>query len=582
MGPRYVTNVNGALFFSADGAGAGHELWKSDGTEAGTVMVKDIYPSGSNSSEPQHLTNVNGTLFFQAGERQWPYDRINDELWKSDGTEAGTVMVEDIMPGPGSSSPEYLTNVNGTLFFAADDQTHGAELWMLGITLTAVSTDGGSVTTPGEGTFGYPSGDIVTLQATPDACRAFVNWTGTGVDAGKVADPDSAGTTITVDAHYTVVANFDVLDADEDDLPDCWEQQIVDDDPLDDIETVEDVLPGDDYDGDGMSNGNEYLVGTDPTDPNSVFKLTNIERTSGSFTITISWSCPLQHSYAVYYSDGPFGGSMTWTLAQDAIPGGFFGTTTWVDDGGMTGSAPHQVVERYYKVKVYGDGGEAFAKDIVGLYWKSVGIDRNLVSIPFIPFDTSLDSVIGDQLTGDAGNKYFSDAIEQWDPTASNYQRAWYDTSSWVDWDTGGAPEFDWEADVGYWINIMQFNDPKDVCFVGKVSDTGRTLEIAMDRNLCGTAYPVEVSLEDSELVESGFTGHSNKFWSDTNERWNRVTENYDRVYYDPTGAGEWKNWDRTAATKSFVPCEGFWVNVMLFNTPFTWIYPKPYTEPPN
>ena len=40
-------------------------------------------------------------------------------------------LVKDIYPGTGSSSPYYLTNVNGTLFFGADDGSHGRELWAL-------------------------------------------------------------------------------------------------------------------------------------------------------------------------------------------------------------------------------------------------------------------------------------------------------------------------------------------------------------------------------------------------------------------------------------------------------------------
>ena len=57
--------MNGTLFFTANDATTGRELWKSDGTAAGTVLVKDINP-GSDSSGPSYLTNVNGTLFFTA------------------------------------------------------------------------------------------------------------------------------------------------------------------------------------------------------------------------------------------------------------------------------------------------------------------------------------------------------------------------------------------------------------------------------------------------------------------------------------------------------------------------------------
>jgi ELWxxDGT repeat protein len=118
----YLTNVNGTLFFSAYDDTNGYELWKSNGTAAGTVMVKDIYP-GSGSSSLDCLTDVNGTLFFSAD------DGISGvELWKSNGTEAGTVMVKNIS-GNSGSNPYYLTNVNGTLFFNAYDDTSGDELW---------------------------------------------------------------------------------------------------------------------------------------------------------------------------------------------------------------------------------------------------------------------------------------------------------------------------------------------------------------------------------------------------------------------------------------------------------------------
>src|SRR4051812_28875939 len=61
---------------------------------------------------PGELTNVNGTLFFTASDG--PY---GIELWKSDGTPGGTVMVCDIVPGPTGSTPGKLTAVGNTLFF---------------------------------------------------------------------------------------------------------------------------------------------------------------------------------------------------------------------------------------------------------------------------------------------------------------------------------------------------------------------------------------------------------------------------------------------------------------------------------
>src|SRR6185369_2076077 len=94
---EFVT-IGSITYFSANDGVHGQELWRSDGTDAGTYLVKDINP-GSGNSSPQSLTNVNGTLFFTA------YDPTNgSELWKSDGTAAGTVLVRDINPGTGDSN----------------------------------------------------------------------------------------------------------------------------------------------------------------------------------------------------------------------------------------------------------------------------------------------------------------------------------------------------------------------------------------------------------------------------------------------------------------------------------------------
>jgi ELWxxDGT repeat protein len=128
-----LVNVNGMLFFLATDGTHGYEEWKSDGTTAGTTMIKDINP-GSGSSvnvgfgpTVNYGTNVNGTLYFQATDGS-----SGLELWKSDGTAAGTVRVMDINPGSNGSSPANLANINGTLYFAANDGVHGVEPWILG------------------------------------------------------------------------------------------------------------------------------------------------------------------------------------------------------------------------------------------------------------------------------------------------------------------------------------------------------------------------------------------------------------------------------------------------------------------
>jgi len=71
--------------------------------------------------------------------------------------------------------------------------------------LSINSTGGGSVTTPGEGTFNYTAGTVVDLEATPDAGYRFVEWTG---DVGTIADVNAAATTITMNGDYSITANF--------------------------------------------------------------------------------------------------------------------------------------------------------------------------------------------------------------------------------------------------------------------------------------------------------------------------------------------------------------------------------------
>ena len=66
----------------------GYELWRSDGTAAGTTMVKDLNAVAASGSVRDSLTNVNGTLFFSANDGS-----SGRELWRSDGTAAGTAPV---------------------------------------------------------------------------------------------------------------------------------------------------------------------------------------------------------------------------------------------------------------------------------------------------------------------------------------------------------------------------------------------------------------------------------------------------------------------------------------------------------
>jgi ELWxxDGT repeat protein len=128
--PSGLTVAGNLLFFAAQGNTGGTELWVSDGNPSntgGTRLVKDINPFGPDaSSDPANFVAVGSRVFFSA------FDGVHGiELWESDGTEAGTRLVQDIAPEGLSSSPDQLTVVGDRLYFTADDGVIGRELWSL-------------------------------------------------------------------------------------------------------------------------------------------------------------------------------------------------------------------------------------------------------------------------------------------------------------------------------------------------------------------------------------------------------------------------------------------------------------------
>jgi ELWxxDGT repeat protein len=115
------------IFFAGQNAANGTELWVTDCTGAGTKLLKDIN-AGAASSSPSHFFVYNNILLFFASTAT-----NGNELWKTDGTALGTVMVKDIYAGKGNSvdnnNPTFFYPAAGTLFFQANDSVHGNELW---------------------------------------------------------------------------------------------------------------------------------------------------------------------------------------------------------------------------------------------------------------------------------------------------------------------------------------------------------------------------------------------------------------------------------------------------------------------
>ena len=268
--------------------------------------------------------------------------------------------------------------------------------------------------------------------------------------------------------------------------------------------------------------------------------------------------------YATQQGDAPH---PTWTHKIIDLSGG-----TDTNDNGIFDPASVDYI------RLYGTDWSGGGDDFIDV--KNVKI--TLFSVE--PGKSTLDKIIGDQLTGSAFAQFFSDNIEKWDNSATNYVRAWNDTTKWVDWDTvSDPPQFGFDADVGYWVNILAFNPPKDVTVFGKVAGTGggalapgdRSIPIAVGRNLVGVSFPTARPFSQSNLVTSGFTGSTIMFFSDTVELWDNAAGNYDRYWYD-TGAGAWTAWTGGNPLRDIRAGEGLWVTVLAFNSSFTWTIPVP------
>lgn len=129
--PTNLESSGNRVFFAADDGSVGIELWMTDGTSDGTVMVKDIF-SGSNSSSPDMITPFYGNVLFRATDL-WSNLEEEKWLWISDGTAEGTINLTEIqVRNSGDAEPPvYYIQVTGNkAFFVGQDNKYGEEMWV--------------------------------------------------------------------------------------------------------------------------------------------------------------------------------------------------------------------------------------------------------------------------------------------------------------------------------------------------------------------------------------------------------------------------------------------------------------------
>jgi uncharacterized delta-60 repeat protein len=219
--PNGLLDVGGTLYFGASDGLKGRELWRSDGTAAGTFLVADIAPGTQSSNalplaalgDNRFLLTVNGTSLWVSDGTAAGTQKVGDvvpdsgfptgvadgklfftahfpttgqELWVSDGTSAGTHLVKDINPGTsytGIYGP--FVAAGGIIYFSADDGVHGFELWR------SDGTDAGTFmvkdVVPGASPSYVPGvgalGDTIYFTS-PNSTSGFDLWKSDGTAAG--------------------------------------------------------------------------------------------------------------------------------------------------------------------------------------------------------------------------------------------------------------------------------------------------------------------------------------------------------------------------------------------------------------
>jgi ELWxxDGT repeat protein/VCBS repeat-containing protein len=175
--PTNLVAAGNVVYFAANDGIDGTELWRSDGTSSGTTLVANINSNLGGSSSPNNLTIVGSTLYFTATD-----PNSGTELWKTDLVNGTTSLVKNINPLTGSSSPSNLVNVNGTLFFRANDG-FGLSLW---------KTDGTDVGTVKVGTGYSQPGSLTAVNSTLyfTSSNGTQLWKSNGTDAGTVLVKD--------------------------------------------------------------------------------------------------------------------------------------------------------------------------------------------------------------------------------------------------------------------------------------------------------------------------------------------------------------------------------------------------------
>jgi ELWxxDGT repeat protein len=178
-----VTALNGRLYFTATDAtlnSAGDEPWSSDGTAPGTVPLGDLW-AGTNPSSAQQFTSFGGLVYFFA---QTASASTSVSLFRTDGSANSAVSLATVGTFPAFDFPpqQALVPYNGMLYFTGNDSVHGKELWRSDGTAAGTGpfldlNAGAGSSSPGA--FGLFDGRLYFAAKTPTGTYEYHSTDGT-------------------------------------------------------------------------------------------------------------------------------------------------------------------------------------------------------------------------------------------------------------------------------------------------------------------------------------------------------------------------------------------------------------------